>query len=85
MEMQREIPKIFFDFQLIALELVPLNTSFYREKLLFIGCHYVKNSLKISDTAKTKSLELIFFQSDQEIGLKYYRADFSNLSDTLTC
>ena len=43
------------------------------------------NSLKISDTTKTESFELILFQSDQEIWQKYSRADLNSLDDTLIC
>ena len=43
------------------------------------------NSLKISDTTKTDFLEMIFFQSDQEVGQKYCCADLYYLSDPLTC
>ena len=39
--MQKKIWKIFSDFEIIAFELVVLNTGFYREKIHFIGCHYV--------------------------------------------
>ena len=39
--MQEEIPKIFFDFEIIAFDLVPLDTRFYWERILVIGCEYV--------------------------------------------
>ena len=38
--MQKEIQKIFFDFEIIAFELVALNTRFYWENILVIGCQY---------------------------------------------
>ena len=38
--MQKEIQKIFFDFEIIAFELVALNTRFYWENIVVIGCHY---------------------------------------------
>ena len=38
--MQKEIQKIFFDFEIIAFELVALNTLFYWENILVIGCQY---------------------------------------------
>ena len=38
--MQKKIEKIFFDFEIIAFELVALNTRFYWENILVIGCHY---------------------------------------------
>ena len=40
-EMQQKTQKIFFDFQIIAFELVALDTSFYWERILVIGCQYV--------------------------------------------
>ena len=40
--MQKKIEKIFFDFEVIAFELVPLDTRFYWERILAIGCEYVK-------------------------------------------
>ena len=43
------------------------------------------NSLKVSDTTRTEPFELIFFDSDQSIWQKYYRADLRNISDPLTC
>ena len=39
--MQKKIEKFFFDFKIIAFELVALNTRFYWETILFIGCQYV--------------------------------------------
>ena len=42
-------------------------------------------SLKILDTTKTEAFELIFFQSDQKILQKYYRADLRNIWDPETC
>ena len=41
-EMQKKIQQIFFDFEIIAFELVSLNTRFYWERILVIGCQYVK-------------------------------------------
>ena len=40
--MQKKIEKIFFDFEVIAFELVPLEARFYWERILVIGCQYVK-------------------------------------------
>ena len=37
----RKTGKIFFDFQIIAFELVPLHTRFYCERILVMGCQYV--------------------------------------------
>ena len=39
--MKKKIQKIFFDFSIIAFELVLLNTSFYWESTLVIGFQYV--------------------------------------------
>ena len=39
--MQKKIEQIFFDFDIIAFELVPLDISFYWERILVIGCQYV--------------------------------------------
>ena len=40
--MEKKIEKRFFGFEIIAFELVALNTRFYWERILFIGCQYVK-------------------------------------------
>ena len=40
------VRKIFFDFEIIAFELVALNTPFYWERILVIGCHYVNEKSK---------------------------------------
>ena len=39
--MQKKIQKFFFDLEIIAFELVALNTRFYWERILVIGCQYV--------------------------------------------
>ena len=39
--MQQQSEKIFFKPDLIAFELVALDTRFYWEKILVIGCQYV--------------------------------------------
>ena len=36
-----KIKKIFFDLEIIAFELVPLNTRFYRERILLMGSQSV--------------------------------------------
>ena len=36
-----KILKIFFDFEIIAFELVPLDTRFYCQGILAIGCQHV--------------------------------------------
>ena len=38
--MQKKFQKSFFDFGITAIELVALNTRFYWENILVIGCHY---------------------------------------------
>ena len=35
------IEKFFFDFEIIAFELVALNTDFNWERILLIGCQYL--------------------------------------------
>ena len=42
--MQKKIRKIFFDMEVIAFELVPLNTGFYWERIIVIGCQYVNKT-----------------------------------------
>ena len=39
--MQKKIQKIFFDFQIILFEFVPLDICFDWERILVIGCQYV--------------------------------------------
>ena len=65
--MPKKIKKIFFDLQIIAFELVVLNTRFTETEYLSSGVNMLTNSLKISDTTKTEVLELISFQSYQKI------------------
>ena len=38
--MQTNIEKIYFDFEKIAFQLVPLDTRFYLERILVIGYQY---------------------------------------------
>ena len=59
--MRKEIEKMLLDLQIIALELVALNTRFYWERFFF---NISTNSLKISDTTKAEFFELIFSQSN---------------------
>ena len=82
-DIQKDIQKIYFDLEIIAFDLVSLDTRFYLERILVIGYQYDKNTLKISNTTKTELFELISFQSDQKIWQKYCRADLSSLSDPL--
>ena len=39
-EMQKKIQKTFFDSEIIAFQLIALNTRFYWEAIQFIGCQY---------------------------------------------
>ena len=39
--MKKQIEKMLFYFEIIAFELVPLDTRFYWERILVIGCQYV--------------------------------------------
>ena len=39
--MQQKIQKMFFGFEIIALELITSDPRFYWEIILFIGCQYV--------------------------------------------
>ena len=40
--MQKNIRKIFFDFEIISFELVALEARFYWETIFVNGCQYVK-------------------------------------------
>ena len=64
--MQQKIQKFFFDFEIIAFELLALNICFYREIILASGVNMLTNSLKISDITKMKLFGLIFFQIDHK-------------------
>ena len=39
--MEKKIEKILYDFEIIAFELVAVDTGFYWERILVIGCEYV--------------------------------------------
>ena len=39
--MQQKTNKIFFNFEIIAFQLFALDTRFYWERILVIGCQYV--------------------------------------------
>ena len=41
--MQEKIELMFFDFVIIPFGLVVLDTRFYWERILVIGCQYVKD------------------------------------------
>ena len=44
--MQKKIEKIFLDSEIIAFELVALNTRFSWERILVIWCKYVNKKSK---------------------------------------
>ena len=83
--MHQKVEEIFFDFEIIAFELVTLDTRFYWEEYLSSGVKMLTNILKISATTKTELFELIFFQSSQKIWQKYCPEDLSSLADALRC
>ena len=58
--MQKKIQEIFFDLEIISFELVALNTRFYWERMLVIGCQYVNK----------QSQDFIYYQN------RFFRADF---------
>ena len=74
-EMEKKNQKFFFHLEIIAIELVALNTRLYWERIL----------VKLSDTTKTEFFELIFLHTDQKMWQKYYRADLSSGLNPLTC
>ena len=63
--MQKTVEKKFLDFETIAFELVALNTPFYWERILVIGCEYV-NSLKTPDTVYSLSKSECLMQPIQK-------------------
>ena len=44
--MEKKLQKIFFDSEIILFHLVALNTPFYWETILVIGCQYVNKQLQ---------------------------------------
>ena len=40
--MQKKVEKMFFSFEIIEFELVALDTRFYWERILVVGCEYIK-------------------------------------------
>ena len=79
-ERQQKADKISFVFEIITSQLVALETRFYWEReYLSLAVNMLRNSPKISNTTKTGPSELIFFQSDQKIWQKYYRAYLRNI------
>ena len=71
--MQTKIEKIFFDLEILASELVVLNTSFYGETIHFMVVNGLKNSLKISDSTIMELFVLILSINAQKILVKYCR------------
>ena len=71
--MQTKIEKILFDLEILASELVALNTSFYWETIHFMVVNGLKNSLKISDSTITELFVLILSINAQKILVKYCR------------
>ena len=45
--MQQKREKIFFDFEIIAFELVALNTCFYLDRIFVIGRQYVSKQSQV--------------------------------------
>ena len=41
-EIQPKIKQMIFDFEITAFELVALDTRFYWERILVLGCQYTK-------------------------------------------
>ena len=74
-EIQKQIEEIFFDFEVIAFQLVSVNPRFYWERILVIGCDYVNKQSQNYTYYKNQFLELIFFQRNQIIWEKYCRGD----------
>ena len=65
---QQKIQKIFLDFDIIAFELVVLDTRFYWERILAIGVNMLTDILKILDATKPGFLELISFRGTKKFG-----------------
>ena len=78
--MLKKIEQIIFDLEIIAFELVALNTRFYWERILVIGCQYVNKQFQDFRYYEKWIFKLIFFQSEQEIWEKLCHADLSTLS-----
>ena len=58
--MQCKIEKTFLVSLILALELVALNSPFYRKRILVIARQFVNDGLKILDTTATDIFELMF-------------------------
>ena len=65
--MQKKIQEIFFDFEIKVFELGALNTRFYWERILVIGCHCLKKKSQDLKYYWKNFLEQISFGSDQKI------------------
>ena len=83
--MEQENWANIFDWEIIAFEVIALNTCSYGERVLIIGVSTLRTSLKISDSTISGVFELIFFQSDKKIWQKYRREELRSVSDPLTC
>ena len=58
--MEKKIEEIFFHLEIIAFEMIALNTPFYTERILVIACQYVNK----------KSQDLIYYSD------RIFRVDF---------
>ena len=65
--MQQKIQETFFDFEILAFDLVALVIAFTEREYLSSGLNMLKNKLKISDITKTEFFKLIFLVNDQKI------------------
>ena len=59
--MQEKLQKIFFGLEIIAFQLVALNTRFYRGRILVIGSRYVNKQCQNLKYFYEKIFELFFF------------------------
>ena len=57
--MQKKISQIFFGCEIIAFELVALDTRFYWENILVIGCQYLNKQ-----SQDFRHFQKIFFGAD---------------------
>ena len=65
--MQQKIQETFFDFEILAFDLVALVIAFTDREYLSSDVNMLKNKLKISDITKTEFFKLIFLVNDQKI------------------
>ena len=83
-EIDKKFKKTFWVFEIIAFELVALNTHFYWQRILVTGVQYVKKKSQDFRYFQDRILGSEFFLNDQKIWQNYCRADFSIVSDPLT-